>query len=191
MRTVVFDIETANWFGNGGRSESSDLQIALVGIHDSATDVYDCFLEAELPKLWKILEQTDILVGFNSDHFDIPLLNKYYPGDLTNIKSVDLMKEIYDSIGRRVRLDAVAEGTLGKRKSGHGGQSLVWWRNGEIEKVRAYCQKDVELTKELYEYALKYGSLKYRELGALHEIKLNTQKWLAPESGAMTFTLGF
>ncbi|MBI5470253.1 ribonuclease H-like domain-containing protein [Candidatus Kaiserbacteria bacterium] len=190
MRTVVFDIETANWMGEG-RSEPSHLDIAIVGIHDSATDSYGCFVESELPSLWKILEATDILVGYNSDHFDIPLLNKYYPGDLGKLKSVDLMAEIYKNVGRRIRLDAVAEGTLGKKKSGGGGQSLVWWRNGEIERVKEYCKRDVELTKELYEYALKNGGLKYRELGTLHEIKLDTSKWLTPNDNAMTFSLGF
>lgn len=190
MRTITFDIETANWFG-GGVSEPKDLRIALVGIHDSETDSYDSFLEPEFPRLWKILEGADVLVGFNSDHFDIPLLNKYYPGDLTKIPSVDLMREIYEVLGRRVRLDAVADGTLGKKKSGHGGQSLVWWRNGEVEKVRKYCLKDVELTKDLYLYALEKGHLKYRELGGLHEVKLDTSKWLAPKSNAMTYTLGF
>lgn len=190
MRIVTFDIETANWLGEG-RTQPADLQIALVGIHDSLTDTYDSFTEPELPKLWKTLEETDLLVGYNSDHFDIPLLNKYYPGDLTKIQSVDLMKEIYDVLGRRMRLDAVADGTLGKKKSGHGGQSLVWWRNGEVEKVRKYCLKDVELTKNLYDFALQNGFLKYRELGSLHEVKLNTSKWNTPQSGAMTYTLGF
>jgi DEAD/DEAH box helicase domain-containing protein len=190
MRTVVFDIETANWMGEG-RTQPVDLSIALVGIHDSATDSYSSFVEAELPQLWKILEETDVLVGYNSDHFDIPLLNKYYPGDLTKIKSIDLMKELYDRVGRRIRLDAVANGTLGKKKSGHGGQSLVWWRNGEVEKVRKYCIKDVELTKELYEFALKNGGLKYHELGTTHEVKLDTSKWISTDTKPMTFTMGF
>ncbi len=186
MRTVVLDIETANWMGEG-RSEPSHLDIAIVGIHDSETNSYTCFVESELANLWKILEATDILVGYNSDHFDIPLLNKYYPGDLGKLKSVDLMAEIYKKIGRRIRLDAVAEGTLGKRKSdGKGGQSIVWWRNGEVEKVKKYCEKDVELTKELYEYALKNGGLKYRELGLTNEIKLDTSTWLTPNTNAMT-----
>jgi DEAD/DEAH box helicase domain-containing protein len=190
MRVITFDIETANWLGNG-RTEPADLEIALVGIHDSATDTYDSFLTTDLSRLWKILEETDLLVGYNSDHFDVPLLNKYYPGDLAKIPSVDLMKEIHAVLGRRIRLDAVADGTLGKKKSGHGGQSLVWWRNGEVEKVRKYCLKDVELTKNLYTYALQNGHLKYRELGGLHEVKINTEKWHAPKTTGMTYTLGF
>lgn len=191
MRVVTFDIETADWIGENGSSEPKDLTIALVGVHDSETGEYSSYLEHELPSLWPLLERTDILVGYNSDHFDIPLLNKYYPGDLTRIKSLDLMQEVYEALGRRLRLDAIAEGTLGEKKSGHGGKSIEWWRAGEIEKVRSYCLKDVELTRKLYEQALSKGSLKYKELGQVREVKLDTSKWLEPKSGAMTFSLGF
>ena len=55
-------------------------------------------------------------MGYNSNHFDIPLLNKYYPGDLTRIKSIDLLEEIRKSLGRRLRLDSVAEATIGAKK---------------------------------------------------------------------------
>ena len=191
MRTVVFDIETANWMSDIGSSDPADLTIALVCIHDSETDTSKSFLEPELPQLWKILEHTDLLVGYNSDHFDIPLLNKYYPGDLTRIRSLDLMKEIQDVVGRRLRLDAIADGTLGKKKSGDGAQSIKWWRAGEVDKVRTYCLKDVEITKEIFEYALKHGHVKYRELGKVREIKLDTSKWLNGSGSALTYTFGF
>jgi len=191
MRTVVFDIETANWMSDIGSSDPAALTIALVCIHDSETDTYSSYLENELHQLWNILERTDILVGYNSDHFDIPLLNKYYPGDLTRIKSLDIMKEVHTVLGRRLKLDSIAEATLGEKKSASGAQSLQWWRAGEIEKVRAYCLKDVEITKNIFYYALKNGSIKYKELGKSREVKLNTSKWLAETGGAMTFTLGF
>ena len=191
MRTVVFDIETANWITDTGSNDPADLSIAIVCIHDSETDSYSSYLEPELPKLWEVLERTDILVGYNSDHFDIPLLNKYYPGDLTHIKSVDIMKEVHTVLNRRLRLDAIAEGTLGAKKSGDGAQSLQWWRAGEIDKVRQYCLKDVEITKRIFDYAVEHSSIKYRELGTTKEVKLDTSKWLAETGGAMTYSLGF
>ncbi|QQG38355.1 MAG: ribonuclease H-like domain-containing protein [Candidatus Kaiserbacteria bacterium] len=190
MRTVVFDIETANWMSETGSGDPSDLTIAVVGIHDSETNQYSCFLENELPQLWPILERTDMLVGYNSDYFDIPLLNKYYPGDLKRIKSLDLLQEIYSSLGRRLKLDSVAAGTLGEGKSGDGSLSLKWWKQGEVEKVKMYCQKDVELTKRVFDYALQKGSLKYKDLGTTREIKLDTSKWLVAGAKPMTFTLG-
>jgi DEAD/DEAH box helicase domain-containing protein len=191
MRIVTFDIETANWFTETGGSDPADLKIAIVCIHDSETDSYSSYLEPELPKLWPILERTDMLIGYNSDHFDIPLLNKYYPGDLSRIKSLDLMNEVYNAMGRRLKLDSIAEGTLGINKSGSGSQSLVWWRAGEIDKVRDYCLKDVEITRKIFDYALKNGSIKYKDLGQIREVKLDTSKWLQPKSGAMTFSMGF
>ena len=191
MRVVTFDIETANWMSDTGTGNPADLTIALVGIHDSETNEYQSFLEHELPRLWKIFESTDMLVGYNSDHFDIPLLNKYYPGDLSHIKSLDLMKEVHGVLGRRLKLDTIAEGTLGKKKSADGIQSLRWWKAGEIDKVREYCIKDVELTRQLFDYALEHGGIKYRELGKLREVKLDTSRWLTGNSRPLTQTLGF
>ncbi|OGG80708.1 hypothetical protein A3A39_00050 [Candidatus Kaiserbacteria bacterium RIFCSPLOWO2_01_FULL_54_13] len=191
MRTVVFDIETANWMDETGSGDPADLTIALVGIHDSETDTYSSFLEHELPNLWKILERTDLLVGYNSDHFDIPLLNKYYPGDLTRIRSLDLMQEMYKSVGRRLKLDTIAEAPLGEKKIADGLQSLKWWKQGEVEKVREYCIKDVELTKRIFDYALQNGLLKYRDFGGVKETKLNTSHWLVGDAKPMTFTMGF
>ena len=132
------------------------------------------------------------MVTWNGEHFDIPLLNKYYPGDLTKIKSIDLMKEVQNVLGRRLRLDSVASATLGVSKSGHGLEAVEWWKNGEVDKIIKYCIDDVRITKDLYEYAVKNGSLKYKDVGgALRAVKLNTAPWSAPVASAMTFTLPF
>ena len=191
MRKIVLDIETKNFFQDVGKNDPALLDIALIAIHDSLTDSYSSYVEKELPKLWPILERADMLIGFNSDHFDIPLLNKYYPGDLTKIRSLDILKEVKDSYGRRMRLDQLAEGTLGKNKSGHGADATNWWAAGEVEKVRAYCLNDVKLTKELYDYALANNSLTFKEGNALNEIKLNTSEWEKPNNHRLTFSLPF
>lgn len=191
MRIVTFDIETYGEFGSGAKA-FDNMELTICCIHDSETDEYDSFLKEDLPRLWKILEHTDALVGFNSNHFDIPILNKYYPGDLTKIRSIDLLKEIADVLGRRVRLDAVAEGTLGTKKSGHGMQAMQWWKEGNIKKLREYCLKDVEITKKIFDHALKNGTLTFKELGIKKEVKLDTSKWLAQApSASLTKTLGF
>ncbi len=192
MRKIVFDIETRNIFQDVGTNNPADLDISVVGIHDSLTDTYSSYLVEEFPKLWPIIEQTDILIGFNSDHFDIPILDKYYPGDLTKIKSVDLLKEIRAVAGRRMKLDQVAEGTLGVNKSGHGLDAIVWWKQGEIEKIKKYCLDDVKITKDLYDFALKNNKLIYKEGPHLFEVKLDTILWeTLGDSGTMNHTLPF
>ncbi|MFA6315091.1 MAG: ribonuclease H-like domain-containing protein [Candidatus Paceibacterota bacterium] len=191
MRKITFDLETKNFFQDVGSNDPADLDISVVCIHDSETDKYSSFLEDEFNKLWPIVEQADMLITWNGDHFDIPLLNKYYPGDLKNIKSLDLMKEVQKILGRRLKLDSVGEATLGLNKTGHGADALILWQNGEIDKLIEYCKNDVKLTKELYDYAISNGYLKYKDTGIMKEIKLNTSQWEVPASAAMTFTLPF
>jgi hypothetical protein len=191
MRRVTFDIETEGDFRL--QADKSDLEITVVGIHDSETGEYKTFLRHELNELWPVLERADILVGYNSDHFDIPILGKYYAGDLTKIKSLDLLKEVKNVLGRRLRLDNLAEATLGKGKTGNGLEAIELWKKGEFDKVREYCLNDVRITNELYLYAKKKGSLKYRDYDGVREIKLDTSMWevVAADAPALTHTLPF
>lgn len=187
----MFDIETKSAGSNGRKFDPLEMEISVVGIHDSETDSYSCYLEEDFPALWKILETTNLLIGYNSNHFDVPLLNKYFPGDLRHIKSLDLLAEIKRAGGKRVRLDAVAEGTLGRGKAAHGLQAVKWWQAGELEKLKEYCLDDVKLTKELFDYALQNNALKYRDLGDIREVKLDTSHWDQKISASMTHTLPF
>lgn len=191
MRKIVFDIETKNFFHDVGSNDPAMLDLALIAIYDSETDSYSSYLEDELNKLWPILERADMLIGFTSEHFDLPLLNKYYPGDLTKIKHLDILKEIKNTYGRRMKLDQLAEGTLNKHKSGHGANAMDWWKAGDVERVRSYCIDDVKITKELYDYARANNKLIFKEGKAVNEIKLDTSNWEKPSDHKLTFSLPF
>lgn len=143
--------------------------------------------------MWPLFESADMLVGYNSDHFDIPILNKYYAGDLTQIKSLDLLKEVRNVLGRRLKLESLAQATLGRGKSGDGLEATKWWKEGRVDDVRKYCLDDVRITRELYDYARKNGSLKYKDYEGVREIKLNTMNWEEQrgDGPAMTHTLPF
>lgn len=190
MKVITFDIETIGDFrGNG---DFSNLEVTVVGVHDSESGEYSSYLKDELADLWPMLERADVLVGYNSDHFDIPILNKYYVGDLGKIKSVDLLKEVRSVLGRRLKLDNIAEATLGKGKISDGLEAQEWWKNGEIEKVREYCLDDVRITRELYDYARKHKSLKYKDFDGPREIKLDPSGWeKVLQQAALNHTLPF
>lgn len=191
MRKIIFDIETKNTFQEVGSNDATDLDMSLLVAYDSATDTYHTFMEDNLTELWQLIEQSDVLIGYNSDHFDIPLLNKYYPGDLSHMKSLDLLVEIKKSIGKRVRLDAVAEATLGSNKTGSGLDAIKWWRQGEIEKIAKYCEADVKITKEVYDYAVANKKLKYKDYEGIHEFPIDTSAWEEREEKGLTMTLPF
>lgn len=191
MRKVILDIETKNVFADVGKYDPTLLDLSLVAIYDSETDSYSSYLEEELIKLWPILERADLIIGYNLNHFDIPLLNKYYPGDIAKVRSLDILSEIRKVYGRRMRLDQIAEGTLGKRKSGNGLEASVWWRKGEIDKVRQYCIDDVRITKEIYDFARANNKLIFTEGGKNIEFNIDTSGWEESSDHKLTFTLPF
>jgi DEAD/DEAH box helicase domain-containing protein len=191
MKRVTFDIETVGDFRSNG--DFSNLEITVVGTHDSETNEYKGFFREDFPQMWKLFESADILVSYNGDHFDIPILNKYYAGDLTKIKSVDLLKEVREVLGRRLKLQSIAEATLGHGKSADGLLAMEWWAQGKKDEVMKYCIEDVRVTHDIYEYAKKNGSLKYKDYEGVREIKLDTSTWeVLPENqGGITHTLPF
>jgi DEAD/DEAH box helicase domain-containing protein len=194
MRKIFLDIETRNSFQEAGSAESTALDISVVCIYDSETGEYLSYLQEDLPKLWPILESADSIVTFNGDHFDLPLLNKYYSGDILKMNSLDILKEVRKSLGHRVGLGAIAQATLGVGKSGHGLEAIEWWKNGEVEKIIKYCIEDVRITKEVYEYALSNQKLKYKDEwngDKIVEFPIDTSAWEKKEDVKLTFSLPF
>ena len=158
-KEIVFDIETQTAAG----SDLREMKISVVGVFFYETNSYECFEEKDFPRLWKYLEQSDRLIGYNSRFFDTPILNNYYPGDLNKFVQLDILEEIHKTLGFRLKLDDVAAATVGQRKSGHGLQAVEWLKQGEIQKIKDYCLQDVKVTKDVYEYGLKYKALAYED----------------------------
>ena len=177
MKGLVFDIETTNAFDQV-RKTPEDLDLSVVGVYSYPKDQYSAYTQETLPELWDLLRDIDTLIGFNNNHFDTPLLNKYAPMDLKKeFASIDLLESIRRSLGRRVRLDWVAKGTLDSSKSGDGLQAIKLWNQGEREKVIQYCLDDVAITKKLFDYALKNKELLYNDLGSVHTVPIDTSEW--------------
>jgi DEAD/DEAH box helicase domain-containing protein len=191
MKILTFDIETTNTFEEVGSPNPADLELAVVCVHDNETDQITHYFKEDLHKLWPIIEESNMLVTYNGDHFDIPLLNKYYAGDLTQIKSLDIMKEIKTVIGRRIKLDDIASATLGESKSADGLQSIIWWRQGKIDEVVSYCKQDVAVTRKVYDFAIQNGYLLYVKNGVSEKIPLNTSTWEEVVENNLAPTLGF
>lgn len=173
---VVLDIETQNTFDEVGGYFTNKLKVSLVGVYFYETDTYESFLEPELPKLFSRLERAGRIIGFNSLGFDMPVLNNYYGGDLLALAHLDILKEVERGIGFRLKLDSIAQSTLGTKKSGYGLQAVQWWKEGNIEAIREYCLQDVKVTREVYEYGLKNSCLLFDDrAGERKAIPVNFQ----------------
>ena len=159
---IVLDIETQNLFSDvGGKENLSKLLLSVAGVYSYSQNKFLTFTEKEIPAFEDLLKKTDLIIGFNIDHFDLPVLKKYLSVDLNTIPTLDIMKEVVNRMGHRVSLDDVCTNTLGKKKSANGLIAVDYWRQGRMDELKKYCLDDVRLTRDVYEYGLKNNEIKF------------------------------
>jgi len=64
---------------------------------------------------------------------------------------------------------------------------LLW----DQEKVKKYCQDDVKITKDVYDFAMKNKKIRFSEGGEIVDIPLKTDAWEKVPQNSMTFSLPF
>lgn len=186
-KEVVLDIETDGLGGPNGEKP----KITLVGVYFYETDTYESFLEHELPLLWPRLERAGRIIGYNTKGFDYPVMNGYYAGKVENFPSLDLLEEIYNSLGFRLKLDAVAQASVGAGKTGSGLQAIEFYRKGEFDKLKKYCLDDVRITKEVYEFGKANGVVYYFDrAGQKRPVTINFAE-VSAAPNPVNLTLGF
>lgn len=167
---IFLDIETKDWAESMAMSE---MQISYMAVIDDKGNEFD-FWEKDLPNLKPKLESTDWIVGYNNLSFDTPIIGNYLGAWVNDLPQIDLMVALFKTIGFRPKLDVVATTTLGKGKIGKGSDATVYWAKGELDKLREYCMEDVRITKELYEFGLKNGWVKYIDkAGFVRQVDIN------------------
>lgn len=177
LKKIVLDLETQKSFEEvGGRGKNHLLKISVCGIYDYSTDQYSIFEEHELPKLAPILQSADQIIGFNIKNFDFEVLQPYMNFDVHDLPYYDLLEEIEKVIGHRVKLEAVAQGTIGSGKSGNGLEAILYYRNGRMDALKKYCLDDVKVTKQVYDFALKNQKLLYRDYFNIRELPLECKE---------------
>ena len=74
-------------------------------------------------------------------------------------------------------LNSLAKATLNSSKNDSGDNAIKYWAAGDAEslaKLKKYCEMDVEITKNIYDHAMKNQKLKYIDFwNETHEIKLD------------------
>lgn len=155
---VYFDLETqrsAAEVGGWGHVEAMGMSIGVT--FSTARGQYEIYSESEVDKLIQQLRRADLVVGFNILRFDYKVLSAYDLFDFSQIPTCDIMVDIENSLGRRVKLDAVAEASLGINKTALGTDALKWWKEGRIREIAEYCCYDVKTTRLVHEYGCRHG----------------------------------
>lgn len=173
LKKIVLDLETQKEFAEvGGRGKNHLLKVSVCGVYDYATDRYVVYEEHELSRLAPVLETADQIIGYNIKDFDFEVIQPYLNFDISKVPALDLLQEIERALGHRLKLESVAQGTLGVGKSGNGLEAIVYYKNGRMDLLKKYCLDDVKITRQVYEYALKNQKVLYKDFFKTKEVPL-------------------
>jgi DEAD/DEAH box helicase domain-containing protein len=171
---VIFDLETQTWFDETGTTDPGDLKVSVVSLYTRVlnSDLKEVkgellsFWEHELETMWKYFREADRIIGFNSTNFDVPVLRPYAPPDFPKLPHFDILDHVKEAFGRRISLNRIAKDTLGHTKTDSGANAVMYWQKGDPEsltKLRKYCEADVLITKDIYDYGLHHRHLRFTD----------------------------
>lgn len=176
MATLIFDLESQLLAEDvGGWDNISKMKLAGAVTYNVETGLFTRYQESDVAALLADLAAASLVVGFNVLRFDYEVLRPYAGGQPLQFPTLDMLVEIQQKLGFRLPLDALAAGTLNKGKSADGLQAVRWFREGKIEQLLDYCQQDVQVTLDLYQYGRQNKCLKYRD--KFGKVKLVAVKW--------------
>lgn len=171
---VFFDIETKKIFQEIDSGNPADLGISIISVYkrqlnDALKEVSGqmySFFEEDFKNMWPLFSNATRIIGFNSLHFDVPAVAPLAPYDFKKLNHFDILDHIKTALGFRISLHSVATATLNHSKIDHGLNAVKYWKEHTPEslvKLQKYCEEDVVVTKEVYDYGLSHGTLKYTD----------------------------
>jgi DEAD/DEAH box helicase domain-containing protein len=163
---VFFDIETKRIFDDIEGNDPADLGISIISVYvrEGQEGKMYSFWEENFTEMWRLFANADRIIGFNSLHFDVPAMAPLAPYDFKKLNHFDIMDPVKNVLGFRVGLGVIAQQTLGHNKIDHGLNAVKYWAehtHESLQKLKKYCEADVQVTKEVYDFGMKNKYLKY------------------------------
>ena len=182
-RILYFDLETKYSADDvGGLSNVMDMGMSVGVLWDSHDEQFHVYLEHQIQPLIDHLRLADLIVGFNHLEFDLRVLAGFRPSpdqrhqlylELLELSHFDMLTELKKVLGHRIKLDSLARSTLQCGKSADGLQALAWYKEGRIDMIIEYCKQDVEVTRQLFEFALEKRRLLYDSRSGIKTVELS------------------
>jgi len=171
---VIFDLETQRFFDDIEGFDPAKLGVSILSMYVRTLDENFneisgkmlSFFEQDVLKSFEYFRKANRIIGFNSKRFDVPVLKPYLPAELAKFPHFDILEHIKEINGKRVSLNAVVKETLGDHKADDPKNAIIYWQKHDeasLKKLKFYCEEDVRLTKEVYDYGRKNMKLRFKD----------------------------
>lgn len=176
MRLIFFDLETRKHaedlcphdvdlgWDRLRRGEGGVSSLTLWDSQDRWLHFYD---DHTMQAAARHLEYADVLVGYSSARFDVPVVEGIVGRRLALRRHVDLYEEVAAAAAQRgmfgtkgdCTLDTLSKKNIGRGKINHGSHAKELAEQGRWAELFNYCADDVQLTRDLFRHACEHGGL--------------------------------
>jgi len=159
-RYGVLDIETRYSAADvGGWNRADRMGVSIACVYDSEDGAMHDYEQDQMDELIAHLQKFDLVIGFNHVKFDYAVLGGLHPFNFRGLSNLDLLVEVNNRLGYRLKLDNIAQATLDVGKSADGLQALEWWKEGRLDLITEYCRQDVAVTRDVYLFGREHGHI--------------------------------
>lgn len=201
-KVVVFDLEIKNVIEPGvpgkGWRDFGHMGISVGVARDYESGDTRVFMDDNLAELAVLLEEADLIVGFNIIEFDLPLLystlNCAPKRDLAIYDLLAQSRIAYrKGFAKGMRLDDHLLGTFGPNsvKTESGADAPIFWQKRQLGRLISYCIADVARESMLFEHVYRHGWVSTPNFGKVNLADpLNFFRHAVPSSALDTLAPG-
>ena len=156
-----------------GWDDFENMGISVIGTYNNWTKEQIAFVDGQVARdnAWKpeykvlsdfqlLLNECDVLVGFNNQHFDDNLIKANGFTIPDKVVNYDILVEMWRAVGIQppfvypthagYSLKQTCEANGLPAKSGDGANAAIQWQRGQYQEVIDYCLNDIKITTELF-----------------------------------------
>jgi DEAD/DEAH box helicase domain-containing protein len=161
------------------RGEGGVSSLAIWDSEDQWCSLYDDFT---IQAAARHLELADVVVGYSSERFDVPVIEGLVGRRLALRQHYDIYTELARALAAQgfvgtkgdCTMDRITRRTLGRGKINHGSHAKELAAKGRWADLFSYCMSDVQLTRDLFLYICEHGGV----IGPRGFIALEVPEWL-------------
>jgi DEAD/DEAH box helicase domain-containing protein len=165
LHTCYFDLEIRRTVEScGGWEEVKKTGgVSMLCIWDSMAERPYFYDDSSLSDAFEHLERAKVVVSFNGEWFDIPLLQNHLGRHARLVEHIDVFSLVRRELETSRKswkghgLDALCRNTLGTGKTGSGERAPHLAAEGKWAELVNYCLSDVLLTRDLCNFIRKEG----------------------------------
>jgi hypothetical protein len=180
MKTLIYDIEIAAAVPGkearvqgveycAGWHDQANMGVSVICAYELEAERSRCFFLDNRDAFQQLVDEADLIVGFNSIPFDNSVLRACGWTNVPDEKSYDILREVWAASGLGPKfkypshvgfgLDQCALAHFGVGKSGYGGTAPIDFQRGRYGSLVDYCLNDVWLTTCLFRHIVDDGWL--------------------------------